>query len=1840
MFKRLSTLFVCVSLFALVAKGSITEMVNNNASPLVETLTAPTDLSLNAVSTSPKCYGGNDGEIRVEIIAGSGDAPFSYRYRKEDGTWSSWVPNQPLSFKISGLSSGTYEIQTKDSNSNENNKTVTIKKPDPLKVELEQPVEDPSCSGGTVDLKFEAQGGTSPYTYQLYKNGTQDGGTNNDGDFLGKGTGEYSLSVTDSVGCLKDYNSNINVEVPSPIDISTRMVKEITCDNDFASVKVNGVPAGTSVVIKNNTRITTDSPYTYAGDYLYNNLDAGDYTVTVTRNGCPTDTDSETFSIDGFSEVKVVLDPATNQSLKCANDLASVNVTVNGGRADREVRVVLDNNDGNSANDPERDFVYGNSFEFTNVNAGTYSIRWFDSENEDCSGVISYTINAPTSVLEYLADPTFTDVSCNGGSDGTVQISVTGGTGAKTYYVNDVSKDDPSKFALPRGTYTVYVEDANLCRTEEKTVTINEPEPLTIAVTTTTDVSCPKGTDGSAELKFLGGSGSYIYNLSGPVSRPNISSTATPRIEKLSAGDYTVTVTDTKVCTSTPAQVKFTIGEPTEITIDLFEVGEIQCYGSTTSLKVQASGGLVSPLKYKLYAGNNLLEEKSSSDLAEFADIKSGSYTIKIEGDPNCSFTDTTFVVGARKQLEVLNLQPTIEVACPGDLGKLTLALKGEEPLSYSVDGETFVDYTTTPTIEGLMAERGTGMSHSIKIVDKYGCEQIVTVNVIEPEPLIYSELVVTELDCRSGNNGTVSVKISGGTPRYTATMNEVSKISNDDVIQFTKVPAGSYNIEVKDSKNCSLDSISVEIIEPAEDFVLSVPVFDSIRCFDGTTDLEITTTGGWNEGAVNYTIKGGGTDDQNQTGIFSSLKSGKYTITATDTRGCLATTQVDIYQPTRLAMTYGKIDITCKDRNDGKIIVKAEGGTAPYFYGHEGSSSSFYPFAYETIDTVKFLSPGIHYLAVQDANGCVSSVQEVSFVEPDPIELSVIYSDVICFGENNGKILLSAEGGVGVKTFTIQAPAVADRSNTSGSFENLPPADYQLLVADANGCSIPQPLTATIAEPKEIFIREVESYDVKCFGSSDGEIVVTAAGGEPYDHLLYSLEGYAMAPQTKNNISGLKSESYTVVVTDSREKCAHKWSVPIIIGSPDKLEIITNVTTDVTCHDVQDGSIIRKVKGGTPSYWFKLYDTESNLVGNVPGTDGTYLFEQLGNKGVRETYYNLEIIDGNGCLIKENNIRINNPDSIVVKSVDLTDVTCKGLNNGIIAINAVGGVGTLQYSLDGGSTYTPATSTVFGSLPGRYSNLKPGEYEPWLIDDNGCFPMNYERGARVKVAEPEELIGEYKMTEISCFGTNDGIVEINAKGGNFDKPYWYSIDDTVSWSNDSIFTKVVPGIKRLWVKDWKNCIDEIDVVEMVEPKEFVMTFDTTSITCADDDNATIVFNASGGEAPYFLGVDPLFATVTESFANTIKRESLGSVQEYIYYMKDSRDCPVNVINGLVIEKPNTEKQIFKHKFFNPAEFYIASVDTFPEKCAGEGRGKMIIKVTGGVEPYQYNVRLSESATPYHSNWSESNTVSGLIAGSYLPLILDDHKCTPLNDTTEYNNVVIGAINDTIMSIEIWDGDKAQCPYSKDAWVELKVDNTYENTFNWTLTSAGGTSVPIRSGSNELDSMVSIKNLNSGEYEFTITDLKSLCETSLEFPIEFMDSVCEEMLIPTAFTPNGDGYNDTWVLENTELYSHIKIQVFSVEGELVLDVDGPLDPEWAWDGKYKGQDLPVGTYIWLIWKNYDYVGKVEKGLASSTTTAVSDSTNVSSPIDTSKKSGKALAKPDFVGNVTILRGVY
>ncbi|WP_172678805.1 SprB repeat-containing protein, partial [Jiulongibacter sediminis] len=252
----------------------------------------------------------------------------------------------------------------------------------------------------------------------------------------------------------------------------------------------------------------------------------------------------------------------------------------------------------------------------SNIAAGLYTVVVVDSLG--CTDTLQVTITEPAAALTNSF--TQTDVLCFGNSTGAIDLSVSGGTGPYTYaWSNAETTQDIS--GLTAGTYSVTITDANGC-TSTASTTITEPAALTNSFTQT-DVLCFGNSTGAIDLSVSGGTGPYTYVWSNAETTQDISG--------LSAGTYSVTITDANGCTSTAST---TITEPAALT-NSFTQTDVLCFGNSTgAIDLSVSGG-TGPYTY---AWSN------AETTQDISGLSAGTYSVTITDANGCTSTASTTI--------------------------------------------------------------------------------------------------------------------------------------------------------------------------------------------------------------------------------------------------------------------------------------------------------------------------------------------------------------------------------------------------------------------------------------------------------------------------------------------------------------------------------------------------------------------------------------------------------------------------------------------------------------------------------------------------------------------------------------------------------------------------------------------------------------------------------------------------------------------------------------------------------------------------------------------------------------------------------------------------------------------------------------------------------------------------------------------------------------------------------------------------------------------------------------------------------------------------------------------
>ena len=501
--------------------------------------------------------------------------------------------------------------------------------------------------------------------------------------------------------------------------------------------------------------------------------------------------------------------------------------------------------------------------------------------------------------------------------------------------------------------------------------------------------------------------------------------------------------------------------------------------------------------------------------------------------------------------------------------------------------------------------------------------------------------------------------------------------------------------------------------------------------------------------------------------------------------------------------------DAICGTNNGiGKINITSTASPGPYTYTWSSG---------QTTDSLGTLAPGSYTITVEDDSACVANVSINIIDVPGPQIDTVGFTDVSCFGGNNGSAFAMASGGTGMLGYTWITGA------TTNSIQNLTASIYNVQVTDSNGCTVDTSIV--VSEPTAVS-AVASGQDPSCFGGMDGSAGVVAGGGTP--GYTYS---WSNGDLGANSSATLAAGAYTVTVTDTNG-CTGMTSVNIF--DPPAITSATS-SFNATCFGARNGSTSATGMGGTPPFSY----TWSN---------GTTL---PSNNNIPAGTYTVTITDSKGCT-KIDSAIVEQPD-MIVGNATVTNVSCFGAMDGSIMLNVLGGTSPFNYNWTNGST----TATISG--------LSGGTFAVTIIDANNC-----NGSAVVQLAEPPALVLNPSFTPDN--GTGNGTATAATTGGT--PPYTY---DWLSGQSTRTITGLFAGNYIITVRDANGC-EQTDTILITS------NVGIDDLASAGIQTFKVFPNPSEGDfhlSIALLQVQPIELAVYDLQGKRIWTQSLRAAKEY-----------------------------------------------------------------------------------------------------------------------------------------------------------------------------------------------------------------------------------------------------------------------------------------------------------------------------------------------------------------------
>ncbi|SNY94994.1 T9SS type B sorting domain-containing protein [Flagellimonas pacifica] len=1727
--------------------------------------------------TDVTCNGSDDGTINVSATD-NGTGPYTFEIISGPGSSATFpiapATNNATTASFTGLEGTTagitYTIEITAANGCTSTQTQTITQPD-LLANVNTNVIEFGCTSGnnmnnaTITVQPGITGGSGNYViYEFIEEDdpntvpveapvvVQSGNnlTFIETDIAG---GEYTINVYDDNGCVGTTTATIN-----PFD----ELQSTSIAIDAAATCVSGENITITATGSLTNSTTTPANYEFrllpavafqaSGSFTGLAIGTHNFEVRNTVTGCIIAT-SHTVANPQVLELDVV---------------STTNITCFG---DTNGQVVFDLHDAAS---------------ITYASATSYTL-YYDVNN------------TPTN----LAD----DITSAGiDADGSFTIT---GLAAGTYYIEVLDTNPP-------GSACSY----------SQSFTIAGPNVGISAGTQVTPVTCALN-DGSIEIiNPAGGWGGFTYFVdlaSNPAPTFPGSYQASPLFTGLSGGvgpgtNYQVWVADQNGCAfQLPNE---NLVDPTAISATL-QINQENCTALQGEIEVVGTaGGQGSNYTYQLIRGGSNIGSPQTNPV--FSGLGAGSYQVLIADQWSCTTT-----IGTAILLDEMTATPTVvkPIDCtPDPGGHVTITVNGGSAnLTYAV---LFPDAVTTANnATGVFTGLTQPGTYTFTVTDGdtvTPCTVVVTQDLDDKVDPVISNVVMSPVSCNGGSDGSLTVQLDAATAVNPVYNYELYQMSNLVVPYraaqtspiFDNLPQGDYRVRVISSRSCE-DFYDETVTEPT---LLNVSATATpFACNAGntvnTSTITITATNGTTPylySIDNINFQTSNTFDIVDTGVVQNI-----TVYVTDGNSCPQTAVVAPIQPINVftAAVTQNTAISCANPEEVLITVTDDGNLAnSYTYellpvGNALGTLTGTPTNVTT--TFELTAPGSYTFRITDnTTGCYVDTTPYDIAPYDIIDVvATATAPAICFGDINGALEINVAGYTGTYDYQVfdgsnnpVGPLVnTDTSINPRPIGGLSGGNYYVRVTQTgNPLCIEDSNTVTIASPDmALTATPVEVANVSCTNNL-GEIEVSPTGGfAPYDIQLTNTttaQVYNITDVVSFVFTDLSAGTFDVEITDDAG-CTINEPIVLVQPTPITADISATPTTLVCYGDTNATvSAINVLNGqGVYQYQLNVYDPTGTTIAFTSGAQSSPDFNNQG-AGI----YSITVSDGWGCDVETIQVTISEPTEVEANLIQLTQLTCTAQAQ--IQLSATGGTGPYEYSVDG------VAYTLMAGGNTHTFTVPAGPYQYYVRDAFGCDAM-ISNQVTVDPIIPLDVIIDDSAATINCTGEASATIRATAVGGLGNYSYELFSDPGLTNSvagpqNNGEFSGLNAGNYYVNVTSM-DCQATSLEIPIVDPTPLqIVTQESTDVTCAGADDGTITVEVSGG-------------TGEIQYAITPNLNQFDTVNVFTDLAPGIYDVIAQDRNGCF--------EVFQFEIEQPAALQAQAINIMHEVCFNSEDGSFELDITGGTAPYSSALNSNADADYVQDQVLFQN----LAAGTHVVFVRDAQGCetnvfveinpgvnlaatvTPIYEcdgNLPTNRLDIAFEDTTVISDVLYAIDStnpADMQLSSDFtniapgdhYLTIAHSNGCLNTVNFTITGFEPLTLVLENSNiNEITAIATggledytfyFGDVDNGTdntfiinrtdtYPVTVIDQNG-CEVTMEIFMEFID-----IEIPTFFTPDGDGMNDTWLPDNLEAFPNVLMIIFDRYGrELYRMKYG----DSGWDGLYNNSELPTGDY-WYITK--------------------------------------------------------
>ncbi|WP_247235664.1 T9SS type A sorting domain-containing protein [Telluribacter sp. SYSU D00476] len=1405
-----------------------------------------------SIQTGPVAQAKCAGESVTFSVAAQGDG-LTYQWRRNGANIAGATSSTYTVNSVAAADAGTYDVVVAGTCNSITSSTATLSLKVPISI-LTGPLTQSKCAGESVTLSVAAQG--DGLTYQWRRNGANIAGATSStytvSSVAASDAGTYDVVVTGSCNSLTSSTAGLSIKQPATIQ--GQPVAQSKCPGESVTFSVAALGDGLTYQWRKGGTNLAGATSTSLSLTNLSGADAGNYDVVITGS-CSTVT-SSVASLTITKPVTVQTHPAAQ--ILCVGEPATFTVAAQGDGLTYQWRK-------NGA------IIAGATtatFTITRVaisDAGTYDVVVGGSCNSVTSNTASLTVRQPVAIQAQPAAQakcpgegvTFT-VEAQG--DGLTYQWRKGGTNiagatSATYTISSVSNSSAGNYdVVVTGNCNTSTSAIASLTIKQATSIQSQPVAQARCAGDAVTFSVVAQGDGLTYQWRKGGT-----NLAGATSASYTLSSVTPS----DAGMYDVVVTGS--CTTvTSSAAALSLKNP--VSIQTQPTAQAKCAGEGVTFSVTAQGD---GLTYQWRKGGTSIAGATSATytISSVAASHVGTYDVVTTG--SCTTVTSSAATLSLKVPVSIQTQPVAQAKCAGETATFTVVAQGDG-LAYqwrkggiAIAGATSATYTVSS-----LASADAGV---YDVIITGCCNQVTSsaANLTLKVPASIQTGPVAQTKC-VGEAVTFSVVAQGDGLTYQWRKNGVSiagaTSASLNLPNLTSTHAGAYDV-VLTSSCTTITSAAADLVIKQLVSIQTQPKAQA-RCAGEAVTFTVAAQGD----GLTYQWRKGGTAIAGATSATYTVPGvtpgdeGNYDVVVTGLCNSVISTVAPLKVSQKMVITAVASPVLCYQGSDGSIAVTLTGGLGTRRYQWNNGA---------TVASPKNLKAGTYTLTVTDSLGCqVTASVEVK--EPTQVRLTLSSEDVKCYDGRDGKITLSATGGLGEYQYSLNE---GTRTHFEGASQHeikgMASGTYKVYLTDKNSCKT-DAVTVTIKQPaKALSVKLIEYNNPKGFGLNDGTIRIEATGGTTgYTTSWTNTKGQAVGAGSTtqqgagivNTLTNAGDGTYIIRVTDAnyekavqKEGCLAELRQTLV--EPPKIEISISAKSLISCYGRADGELGVQVKGGVPFTEGASY--RLNWMRKAAGTDfQTFTSNSTLVRELTAGWYRCVVTDKND-ISRYEDFYLEEPLKLVATASALTDNLCYNDRKGAITVDIKGGV----------APFTADWNTGASGLV--VNNLRAGKYLAVISDKNGCTT---ELSARIQ--EPKALsVSVLEKKNPVCADDCSGAITLTARGGNM--PYSYV------WSKSGLLgsavTKLCAGDYTVAVSDANGCTVTSEKVTLTSPPAKTLNISDDRTICQGT-SIQLDAGAIGGTGVYQW-------TLPSGSVSTNPVQTLSEAGTYVVSVIDSLGC-------------------------------------------------------------------------------------------------------------------------------------------------------------------------------------------------------------------------------------------------------------------------------------------------------------------------------------------------------------